>query len=603
MSVELRTTGLVPQQRHVAPDDADTGLAISIIVPTARRIDALRPCLESVAAQTDAPAWELLVCCPPDPKVRSLVTSIVPQARLLSVAHATPAARRNAVLGMAAGQFLLFLDDDAAMPPGYLVRLYECMQRHPDVDVFGGPNLTPKHSPRFEVVQGAVLSSLIGSGPVRRRYGPHPATEANERWFTLCNLAIRRSTMPAFDDELVCAEENELLTRMTDAGSSMRYEPDLWCSHQRRSTWRGFAEQMFKYGRGRGQLSVRSPHTLRPAYLAPTVTIALILAGALTALGTRQWVFLAPVAAYLMGVTVQAARIAGTLRRPRAFLSAATMMGVLHLSYGTGVFVGAFEPRTGAAGSSPTASFWLLKVLVHRQLLLRRKRSVLGIMWPLLTPLFMLAIYIFVFHSVLHVPIAHYGEYLFAGLLPWTFLSQTLGVAVTSISSEAELVRRSRFSFAMLPIATEIAASIYFLATVAGFVVFLGVRGDLIWVTLPTIVLPLLALYLFVGGLACLIALVDVYNRDLRQVLNNVLTVWFFLVPIVYRQNMISPRLHFMRSIDPANLIVGEFRDVLYFGHLSRPLHSVELLVFTLTFFLMAQRIVRHYSPLLPKDV
>ena len=55
------------------------------------------------------------------------------------------------------------------------------------------PNDTPPGSSRFQAVQGAVLASLVGSGPVRRRYGAHPPRHADERFFILCNLAVRRS--------------------------------------------------------------------------------------------------------------------------------------------------------------------------------------------------------------------------------------------------------------------------------------------------------------------------------------------------------------------------------------------------------------------------
>src|ERR1019366_807555 len=128
-------------------------------------------------------------------------------------------------------------------------------------------NSTPPGSSRFQLVQGAVLSSLVGSGPVSRRYGARQSGFADERWFTLCNLAVRRRVMLPFVDQLVCAEENELLAKLRSQGEPMRYEPSLRVFHARRAAPRSFARQMFKYGRGRGQLVARRPSTLRAAYL------------------------------------------------------------------------------------------------------------------------------------------------------------------------------------------------------------------------------------------------------------------------------------------------------------------------------------------------
>ena len=75
------------------------------------------------------------------------------------------------------------------------------------------------------------------------------------------------------------------------------------------------------------------------------------------------------------------------------------------------------------------------------------------------------------------------------------------------------------------------------------------------------------------AGLASVLALVDVFNRDLRFVLNNLLTVWFFLVPIVYARRMADGRLDLVRTVDPMNHVIARFRDVLYDGPRRPGLH------------------------------
>jgi ABC-type polysaccharide/polyol phosphate export permease len=120
---------------------------------------------------------------------------------------------------------------------------------------------------------------------------------------------------------------------------------------------------------------------------------------------------------------------------------------------------------------------------------------------------------------------------------------------------------------------------------------------------LPVLLAPVLCLYLFVGALAVLLALIDVYNRDLRSVLANLLTIWFFLVPIVYHQQALGHGLHFLQSVDPANLIVGQFRDVLYYGHISHLGHMFVLLALCLATWLACLEIFRRQDPRLPKEV
>lgn len=257
-------------------------------------------------------------------------------------------------------------------------------------------------------------------------------------------------------------------------------------------------------------------------------------------------------------------------------------------------------PSGAPAGPGPLV---LLRALTARQLRLRSKRSVIGIVWPIVAPLPLLALYVFVFHHVFDVPIRDYPIYLAAGLLPWAFLTQTLGAALPSLSNEPELIRRTRFAYELIPIATVTAMSLYFVVTLAGFVLYLAVTRQLVFALLPVLLVPVASLYLFVAALAVGLALLDVYNRDLRQLLANLLTVWFFLVPIVYQQERLGSGLGFMQSVDPVNVLVGEFREVLYYGHVSRVGHLVFMLAACAAIWLASIAIFRRFAARLPKDV
>ncbi|MGI8558380.1 MAG: ABC transporter permease [Solirubrobacteraceae bacterium] len=245
----------------------------------------------------------------------------------------------------------------------------------------------------------------------------------------------------------------------------------------------------------------------------------------------------------------------------------------------------------------------LLWSLTERQLRLRAKRAWIGSVWPLLAPLFLLGLYVFVFQHVFKTPIPHYSLFLFAGLLPWSFLALCLGEAVTRLSAEPELIRRARFPYEFLPIASVLSLGMYFLTTLTGFVVYLGFAGYLNLMLVPVLVLPVASLLLLVISLALLLSLIDVYNRDLRAVLGNLLTLWFFLVPIVYRQAMAGRELSVLQSIDPMNITVGQFRDILLFGNISHPGHFALMLALSAAMFVLSLAIFRRFAHELPKNV
>jgi succinoglycan biosynthesis protein ExoA len=314
----------------------------------------LEACLTSLRSQVDAPPFELLVGGERLQGVTETVRCQFPDAQVCHVGPLLPGAARNALTERAGGELLLFLDDDVTVPPDLLARLAQIALEHPGVSVFGGPNETPVGSSQFQLVQGAVLSSLIGTGPVSRRYGPRNAGPADERWFTLCNLAIRRRCMSPFRASLVCAEENALLSELRSRGERMRYDPGLRVFHARRPTLGSFAAQMFKYGRGRGQLLARDPRTARAPYFAPvTLLLYLSLLPALISLQAGPLYALAPGALYGALTLLTALRIGWTLRRSSAPTLAAILIPLLHVCYGAGILRGVFLPQIHSGVGRP----------------------------------------------------------------------------------------------------------------------------------------------------------------------------------------------------------------------------------------------------------
>jgi ABC-type polysaccharide/polyol phosphate export permease len=241
--------------------------------------------------------------------------------------------------------------------------------------------------------------------------------------------------------------------------------------------------------------------------------------------------------------------------------------------------------------------------MVIRQVKLIAKRTIFGVFLPIAIPVILFLLYTFVFHTIFKVKVRDYPIYLFAGLLPWTYLSQTLSVAATSVSREAELVRRVRFPYVFLPMASTASGLVFLLITLIGFVIVLAATGHLFVTLLPFLVFPIVALYLFVTGVSLVLALIDVHNRDLRQLLGNIITIWFFAVPVVYSQTTLSQHLGFIANDDPVTFIVGEFREVLYWGAVVGVGHTVIMMSICTGFFLACLLLFRRAERGLAKDV
>ena len=181
----------------------------------------------------------------------------------------------------------------------------------------------------------------------------------------------------------------------------------------------------------------------------------------------------------------------------------------------------------------------LVQSLVARELKARYRGSTLGLLWSFVNPLLLLSIYTFVFTSVMPAArsagIEHFSLFLFCGILPWTWFSSSLLESANVLIAGGNLIRKVLFPAEILPIVTVFAGLVHFclgLPILAAFFVYYRVpvtAADLVW--LPLIVFAQLLLTL---GFAFLLSALTVHFRDLRDLLANVLTLGFFLTPIIY---------------------------------------------------------------------
>src|SRR5215217_9649058 len=179
----------------------------------------------------------------------------------------------------------------------------------------------------------------------------------------------------------------------------------------------------------------------------------------------------------------------------------------------------------------------LIQSLVARELKARYRGSVLGFFWSFINPLFLLLIYSFVFKYILaqRADIDHYELFMFCGILPWTWFSSSLLESSGVLISGGNLIKKVLFPAEILPIVTVLANMVHFffgLTILALFLIWFQrplTPAELLW--FPVVVLIQLVL---TTGFALLLSALTVHFRDLRDILGNLLTFWFFATPIIY---------------------------------------------------------------------
>lgn len=225
--------------------------------------------------------------------------------------------------------------------------------------------------------------------------------------------------------------------------------------------------------------------------------------------------------------------------------------------------------RTGVIWESRS----LILHMVKREVAGRYRGSALGILWAMLTPLLMLAVYTFVFGTVFKARWVEAGAtapefaiLLFSGLILFQLFAEVVNGAPRLIIDNVNYVKKVVFPLEILPVvAVGVAlfhgavSLIVLLAFILAFTGSLAVTALL----LPIVWLPLL---LFVLGLAWLLASLGVYFRDISQLLNTIVTALLFLSPIFYPSTALPQWLRPYLFLNPLTLPIEQTRDVLIWG-------------------------------------
>ena len=209
----------------------------------------------------------------------------------------------------------------------------------------------------------------------------------------------------------------------------------------------------------------------------------------------------------------------------------------------------------------------LLFQLVRRDFEQRFVGSAVGWIWGLIHPLVLLLSWVFVFQVCLGM-VAPPGEekyslFIFAGMLPWLLFSETVQRCAPSLLDQANLITKTVFPAEIVPVSVFLSTLVSHLLAVALMVAATG-----LWINQISIFLVLLPLYmatvgLFAVGVGWVVASLHVYLRDTAQMLNVILTFWFWATPIFIEEGKLPSWAKFLLHFNPLYYAVRSYRAIL----------------------------------------
>lgn len=245
---------------------------------------------------------------------------------------------------------------------------------------------------------------------------------------------------------------------------------------------------------------------------------------------------------------------------------------------------------------------FLLKELVKRDFQGRYAGSVLGFVWSFVQPLWQLLLFTFVFATVMKISLVgerteNFGIFLFAGLLPWMALQETMLRGSSAVTDNAALIKKVRFPADVLVLAIALAALLHEAIALAVFVLILAPLGELAWSHLPLLLLAVPLQTALALGLGLLLAAINVFFRDVAQILGLVLQGLFYFTPIVYPLQLVPEGFRPLIQANPLTPLVALYREALLGDRFQLPPGILFLAVISLVLLALGWWLFRRLAP------
>ncbi|HPF83475.1 MAG TPA: ABC transporter permease [Bacilli bacterium] len=206
-----------------------------------------------------------------------------------------------------------------------------------------------------------------------------------------------------------------------------------------------------------------------------------------------------------------------------------------------------------------------LKSNVKKEIRGKYKGSFLGVLWSFLNPLLSVVVYAIIFPYIMRMSMDHYLIYLITGIIPWTFFTMSINVGMISVLVNANIIKKVYFPRIILPISSVTSALVNFLISlviVSIFVLFSGIGFSINLIYLPIIVI---IQYVLMLGITFILSAIDLYFRDIENIMLFILNMLFYATPILYTPDIFPAKLRWVINLNPMAHLINAYRDIFYY--------------------------------------
>lgn len=208
----------------------------------------------------------------------------------------------------------------------------------------------------------------------------------------------------------------------------------------------------------------------------------------------------------------------------------------------------------------------LIVELTKREVKLRYRGTWLGFLWSLLNPLIMTIVYTVVFSFIFRSSVEHFPVFLFCALLPWNWFGESISSGTDCFVGRPTFVRDAIFPTGILPITTLSVSMMNYIFALPVLLIAMIAFGIPIGWSLVTLPIIMAVQFLFSLGIILILGTFNVFFRDLRYIVQNLLMALFFLTPIFYDIRDVPARVQLIFKLNPVEHIVNNYRNIFYYN-------------------------------------
>lgn len=227
----------------------------------------------------------------------------------------------------------------------------------------------------------------------------------------------------------------------------------------------------------------------------------------------------------------------------------------------------------------------LLEELISRDVKIKYKHSMLGVLWTLLNPLLMMTVLSIVFSNLFRFDIENFPLYILSGQVIFNFFNDATTNAMSAIVGNAALIKKVYVPKYMFVLSRVFSSLINLMASFAALIiVMLVMRAELHWTVLLAFVPITLAVFMSLG-IGLILSAITVKFRDVMHLYSVLMTVLLYLTPVIYPMSILTEGLYDVVMSNPLTVVIVMFRDLMLYNTMFS-IETLGLAIFQTVIFM-----------------